>query len=73
MGIFVISIIFMVAGMIVGAVLKRRMNKYAQIGSSSGLTGKEIAGKPEARNFIARFLLTLTGRPTRKSRRCERQ
>ncbi|MCB9232243.1 MAG: zinc metallopeptidase [Bacteroidia bacterium] len=42
-GIYFISIIFMVIGMIVGGVLKSRMNKYASIANSSGLTGAEVA------------------------------
>lgn len=42
-GIMVISGIFMIIGMIVSRRLKSRMQKYSQIGNSSGLTGKEVA------------------------------
>ena len=42
-GIYAISFVFMIIGAIVGGVLKSRMRKYAQIGNSSGMTGKQVA------------------------------
>ena len=45
LGIIVISVIFMVIGMIVQSILKNKFKKYSQIPTSSGLSGKEVAEK----------------------------
>ena len=53
-----LSIIFLVIGMIVGGMLKRRMNEYSQIPIESGLSGKEVAQKMLLDNGI--FDVTVT-------------
>ena len=40
-----LSLVFLVIGMIVGGMLKRRMTTYSQIPIESGLSGKEVAEK----------------------------
>lgn len=52
LGIIIISVIFMVIGMIVQFTLKSKFKKYAQIPTSSGLSGKEIAEKMLNENGI---------------------
>jgi Zn-dependent membrane protease YugP len=44
-GIMIVSLIFMVIGMMVQYRLKSKFTEYAQVPTSSGLTGKEIAEK----------------------------
>lgn len=44
-GIFVISIIFMVIGMIVQFRLKSKFTEYGKVPTSSGMSGKEVAEK----------------------------
>jgi uncharacterized protein len=44
-GIIIISVIFMVIGMIVQFTLKSKFKRYSQIPTSSGLSGKEVAEK----------------------------
>jgi uncharacterized protein len=44
-GIYVISALFMVIGLIVSGVLKSKMKKYAQIPNTARMTGKEVAEK----------------------------
>lgn len=53
-----ISIIFLVIGLIVGGMLKRRMAEYSQIPIESGLSGKEVAEKMLRDNGI--FDVTIT-------------
>lgn len=43
--IILLSLLFLVIGMIVGGMLKRRMAAYSQIPIESGLSGKEVAEK----------------------------
>lgn len=50
--IIVISLLFMVLGMIVQSTLKRKFKKYSQVPTSSGLSGKEIAEKMLSDNGI---------------------
>jgi Zn-dependent membrane protease YugP len=45
MGIFFVSLIFMLIGLIVQSTLKSKFNAYAKMPTSSGLSGKEIAEK----------------------------
>ena len=45
LGIMVVSIIFMVIGMIVQARLKSKFREYSEVPTSSGLSGKEVAEK----------------------------
>lgn len=52
LGIIIISVIFMVIGMIVQFALKSKFKKYAQVPTSSGLSGKEIAEKMLNENGI---------------------
>lgn len=51
-GIILISVFFMVIGMIVQFTLKSKFKKYGQIPTSSGLSGKEIAEKMLTDNGI---------------------
>ncbi len=44
-GIMLISVIFMVVGMIVQARLKSKFSQYSEVPTSSGMSGKEIAEK----------------------------
>jgi uncharacterized protein len=44
-GIMIVSLIFMVIGMVVQYRLKSKFTEYGQVPTSSGLTGKEIAEK----------------------------
>jgi Zn-dependent membrane protease YugP len=44
-GIFIISIVFMLIGMAVQAQLKGKFKKYSEVGTTSGMSGKEIAEK----------------------------
>ncbi|HAP00739.1 MAG TPA: hypothetical protein DCQ93_02330 [Bacteroidetes bacterium] len=44
-GFIFLSIIFLVIGLIVGGMLKRRMAEYSQIPIESGMSGKEVAEK----------------------------
>lgn len=44
-GIYIISGVFMLIGMIVGSRMKSRMQKYSQMPTSSGMSGREIAEK----------------------------
>lgn len=44
-GIMVISVIFMLLGMMVQARLKSKFNQYSEVPTSSGMSGKEIAEK----------------------------
>ena len=48
----IITIVFMVAGAIVGFVLKRKFAKYAEIPTGNGLSGREIAEKMLSENGI---------------------
>lgn len=50
--IIVISLLFMVLGMIVQSTLKRKFKKYSQVPTSSGLSGREIAEKMLSDNGI---------------------
>ncbi len=43
--IILLSLVFLVIGLIVGGLLKRRMAEYSQIPIESGLSGREIAAK----------------------------
>lgn len=52
LGIIIISVIFMVIGMIVQFILKSKFKRYSQIPTSSGLSGKEIAEKMLTDNGI---------------------
>ncbi|MBL7924150.1 MAG: zinc metallopeptidase, partial [Bacteroidia bacterium] len=45
MGIYLISIVFMLIGWLVSMQLKKKFNQYSQTPISSGLSGKEIAEK----------------------------
>ena len=45
LGIIIISVIFMVIGMIVQFTLKSKFKRYSEIPTSSGLSGKEVAEK----------------------------
>jgi hypothetical protein len=45
MGIIMISVIFMVLGMIVQARLKSKFKQYSEVPTSSGMSGKEVAEK----------------------------
>ncbi|HUS03239.1 MAG TPA: zinc metallopeptidase, partial [Chitinophagaceae bacterium] len=51
-GIIIISVIFMVIGMIVQFTLKSKFKKYSEIPTSSGLSGKEVAEKMLTDNGI---------------------
>ena len=51
-GILIISLIFMVIGMIVQFTLKSKFKKYSEIPTSSGLSGKEVAEKMLTDNGI---------------------
>ena len=51
-GIIIISVIFMVIGMIVQFTLKSKFKRYSEIPTSSGLSGKEIAEKMLHENGI---------------------
>jgi uncharacterized protein len=42
-GAYMIGVVFMLIGMLVGYILKNKFKKYSQIPSKSGLTGKEVA------------------------------
>ena len=53
-----LSLIFLVVGLIVGGLLKRRMAEYSQISIESGLSGKEVAEKMLRDNGI--FDVTVT-------------
>ncbi|HET9057335.1 MAG TPA: zinc metallopeptidase [Chitinophagaceae bacterium] len=44
-GIILISLVFMILGMVVQARLKARFEEYSKVATSSGLSGKEIAEK----------------------------
>lgn len=48
----IITVVFMVAGGIVGMVLRNKMKKYARIPTSSGLSGREVAEKMLRENGI---------------------
>lgn len=52
MGIILVSIIFMVLGMIVQFRLKSKFAEYAKMPTSSGLSGKEVAEKMLKQNSI---------------------
>jgi Zn-dependent membrane protease YugP len=52
LGIILISVLFMVIGMIVQFTLKSKFKKYGQIPTSSGLSGKEVAEKMLRDNAI---------------------
>ncbi len=51
--IYLITIVFMVVGMIVGSILKKKMTKYGAIRTRSGMTGKEIAERMLRDNNIS--------------------
>lgn len=44
-GIYIISGVFMLIGMLVGSILKKRMKKYSRITNSAGMTGAQIAAR----------------------------
>lgn len=44
-GLYVISALFMIAGLILHGIMKSRMNKYSQVRNTAGLTGAQIAEK----------------------------
>lgn len=50
---FIILIGFMIAGFVVQARLKSKFEKYSQVGTSSGLSGREIAEKMLSDNGIS--------------------
>lgn len=52
LGIIIISVIFMVIGMIVQFTLKSKFKRYSEIPTSSGLSGKEVAEKMLTDNGI---------------------
>lgn len=52
-GIYIISIVFMLVGWLVGMQLKRKFKEYSQTPISSGLTGKQIAEKMLRDNGIS--------------------
>ncbi|TSA50025.1 MAG: zinc metallopeptidase [Sphingobacteriales bacterium] len=53
-----LSLIFLVVGLIVGGLLKRRMAEYSQIPIESGLSGKEVAEKMLRDNGILDVTVT---------------
>ncbi|HMU70336.1 MAG TPA: zinc metallopeptidase, partial [Chitinophagales bacterium] len=51
-GAYFIGILFMVAGLIIGGVLRSKFKKYSEIPVNGGLTGKDIAERMLAENGI---------------------
>lgn len=45
MGLILISMVFLIPGMVVQGRLKSRFEEYSKVPASSGLSGKEVAGK----------------------------
>lgn len=52
MGIYIISLVFMLVGWLISMQLKRKFRKYSEVTIGSGLSGKEIAEKMLSDNGI---------------------